>query len=171
MKKTLLSIAVVLASMAGLSAAAQSQVQPRGAAKAECTQTDCKNAKCDAPAKICPFDGLNLTEKQQADLKALCPAKPSKEERRAARCENRREYLAKVKAILTPEQYVQFLENSYVNRMAPRGDMRKGHNNKMMKAKRGAEPRKMKGAKGAERVGAPAAATLQTAEETVLQVN
>ena len=29
--------------------------------------------------------------------------------------QNRRDYLAKVKNILTPEQYVQFLENNYVD--------------------------------------------------------
>ncbi len=146
MKKTILSIAVLLASMAGITASAQSQnACPQ--AKTECTSGNC--TKKDAP-KYNPFQGLNLTEKQQAELQALKPAKGakcangeknascsknnqsctknkdkqqlSKAEKQAQRkqfaeqrLQNRRDYLAKVKNILTPEQYVQFLENSYVD--------------------------------------------------------
>ncbi|WP_297071142.1 Spy/CpxP family protein refolding chaperone [uncultured Duncaniella sp.] len=147
MKKTILSIAVLLASMAGITASAQSQnASPQ--AKTVCATGNC--TKKDAP-KYNPFQGLNLTEKQQAELQALKPAKGAKctngeknascsknsqsctkgnkdkqqlsqAEKQAQRkqfaeqrLQNRRDYLAKVKNILTPEQYVQFLENSYVD--------------------------------------------------------
>ncbi|WP_301746935.1 Spy/CpxP family protein refolding chaperone, partial [uncultured Duncaniella sp.] len=143
MKKTILSIAVLLASMAGITASAQSQnANPQ--AKTECATGNC--TKKDAP-KYNPFQGLNLTEQQQTQLKALKAEKGGKcatgdqnanctkgskdkkdkqqlsqAEKQAQRkqfaeqrLQNRRDYLAKVKTILTPEQYVQFLENSYVD--------------------------------------------------------
>ncbi len=43
----------------------------------------------------------------------------------------RKDYLAKVKAILTPEQYVQFLENSYVNQVSKDRAGKKGKKNKV----------------------------------------
>ena len=51
--------------------------------------------------------------------------------------ERKRDYLAKVKSILTPDQYVQFLENSYVDQpMMKKGqghkDMAKGRDGKRM---------------------------------------
>lgn len=90
-----------------------------------------------------PFEGLNLSAEQQTKLEALkteCQAqrkanaearkadkqnrqKANKEEARKARTEQ----LAKIKAILTPEQYVQFLENNYLstNRGGMKGKWRK----------------------------------------------
>lgn len=78
-----------------------------------------------------PFEGLNLTADQQTKLDAL---KKESQEARAAKAEARKsqdkqrkeankeaaktartEQLAKIKAILTPEQYVKFLENNFVN--------------------------------------------------------
>lgn len=163
MKKTILSIAVLLASMAGVSASAQTtNANPQ--TKTECTK-GCSTKK-DAPGYN-PFQGLNLTEKQQAELQALKPAKDGKcakagknasctkgeknatcakdkkqlsqAEKQAQRkqsaeqrLQNRREYLAKVKNILTPDQYVKFLENSYVDQ----GMKGPGHKN-MAKGKDG----------------------------------
>ncbi|MCM1077815.1 MAG: Spy/CpxP family protein refolding chaperone [Bacteroides sp.] len=138
MKKTVLSISLLLASIIGFSASAQTATDNnKGKSNTECT-AGC--TKKDAP-KYNPFAGLNLTEKQQSELQALKPSKCDKQqsqctsgqnkdkskdmtkEKKAAlrkqhaekRIQNRRDYLAKVKTILTPEQYVQFLENTYVD--------------------------------------------------------
>lgn len=77
-----------------------------------------------------PFEGLNLTADQQTKLEALkkeCKeARMAKAETRQKQVQERKnvnreeakkartEELAKIKAILTPEQYVKFLENSYL---------------------------------------------------------
>ena len=91
-------------------------------------QCDVKGRKACAPN---PFEGLNLTAEQQTKvdaLKAECKAgrekaqadkkadrQKQRNDRADARKAQRTEMLAKVKAILTPEQYVQFLENNFVN--------------------------------------------------------
>ena len=84
-----------------------------------------------------PFEGLDLTADQQAKLDQLkkdCKAarqeckKENKEARKAladsckaAGCKVRSEQLAKIKEILTPEQYVKFLENSFLMNGGPAG--------------------------------------------------
>lgn len=144
MKKTILSLAVLFASMSGFSAVAQTQSS--NSTKAT-TETQKATDKKKAPRHN-PFEGLNLTEKQQSELQALRASKSteakkdgrtagkqdkkqlSQEEKQARqkqhaeqrkarmeqRKQNRQDYLAKVKAILTPEQYVKFLENNYCDR-------------------------------------------------------
>ncbi len=79
-----------------------------------------------APEAPNPFDGLNLSAEQQTKLDALkaerkanreAQAKLRQEARKAKRdgaCAARAAQLAKIKKILTPEQYVKFLENSYL---------------------------------------------------------
>lgn len=90
-------------------------------------------------ARVNPFAGLNLNAQQQQAINALQTErqqaraekmkgekkdkdaaradrqKQSPEQRIAERKAARTSYLAKVKAILTPEQYTQYLENIYVN--------------------------------------------------------
>lgn len=132
MKKKILSIALVLAGLMGSSAMAQS---PSTTQQATQTVAAAPNAKKMAN----PFEGLNLSEKQQAELKALregCKAERQKiaEKERAEKKEMKEqrkkdtiEYLAKVKEILTPDQYVQFLENAYLNQGGrPFGSPRSG---------------------------------------------
>lgn len=120
MKKTFLSIAIVIASLMGASTLSAQTAAP--------TPTEQQGQRTDrGKAKgMNPFEGLNLTEKQQSELKALAESrraemskqkdqkkqdmKAMKEKRQNAR----KEYLAKIKGILTPEQYVQFLENSWL---------------------------------------------------------
>lgn len=132
MKKTFLSIAVLLASIAGVSASAQT---PADATAAAAAKTECNKGRAakGAPAYN-PFAGLNLTEQQQSQLQTLktqmkdakakdaktkeaakAEKQAQKKQKMEARVQARRDYLAKVKNILTPEQYVQFLENSYVD--------------------------------------------------------
>lgn len=86
-------------------------------------------------AFINPFEGLNLTDQQKTQIEELqknfAPdrkkiskdekAKLSDDQKKKKREEirvfgenKRKEYLAALKNILTPEQYIQFLENSYL---------------------------------------------------------
>lgn len=154
MKKTILSVAILLASTLGLTAVAQTPANSQACPNStECTKAN----KANKPNRPNPFEGLNLTEQQKTELKAIAPqrngqkcnkaangtssdkaqtgkcckdkkakdvnaASQSKAEKQAKQAENRqkrmdarRDYLAKVKNILTPEQYVQFLENNYVD--------------------------------------------------------
>ena len=135
MKKTFLSVAILLASTLGITAVAQS---PANSQTCNNTKTECTKAgKTDKAVRPNPFEGLNLTEQQKTELQSIAPKKDcckskadkkdkaqAKAEKQAKRAEkrqemiqNRRDYLAKVKNILTPEQYVQFLENNYVDQI------------------------------------------------------
>lgn len=93
--------------------------------------------KCDRPN---PFEGITLTAEQKTKLEALkqeCKTRENKvkegvkaEGRKAG--ERSREWLGKVKEVLTPEQYVTFLENSFVSKDGrhgkhPRMAQLKGH--------------------------------------------
>jgi len=79
----------------------------------------------------CSFEGLELTDAQRESLQKIHAdrrqAKASgREERRAAARTERSEYLSKIKEVLTPEQYVKFLENEYMKvRVAGGRDFRK----------------------------------------------
>lgn len=87
--------------------------------KQECCKQKCNKEKCDI------FEGLNLTEQQKAklaDIRKDC--KLNKDKKAGDRSQCKREFLAKVKEILTAEQYSQFLENSFVN---AGGNGRHGH--------------------------------------------
>ncbi|WP_303642941.1 hypothetical protein [uncultured Duncaniella sp.] len=64
---------------------------------------------------------------------------------------NRKDYLAKIKGILTAEQYVQFLENSYLNNRAGVGS----NNRKDMRNKKDGK----KGMRGNRQGGQRPAAT------------
>lgn len=80
-----------------------------------------------------PFQGIELTEQQKSQLSALQTSlkpqriseedkaklsdeqkKALKEEQKVKRQNFKKDYLAGLKTILTPEQYVQFLENNYL---------------------------------------------------------
>lgn len=160
MKKTVLALSLSVLSVLGFSAMAQNQQSKEKCDKANkelCTKG--KECKMGDKAKYNPFEGLNLTQDQQQKLAALKAQKPERpegqrtdkdkkekmtqEQRQAkmqARQDRSREYLSKVKAILTPEQYVSFLENVAVHKdgkmMAHKGD-RKGDRRHEMRAPRG----------------------------------
>lgn len=87
----------------------------------------CDKQKCNKPCdmqRACEFEGLNLTDAQKAQIKAIKDEnratrqaarqakQAQKAEKRDARQNERKAYLAKVKAVLTPEQYVKYLENA-----------------------------------------------------------
>lgn len=126
MKKMIMAIALGAAGM-GAAFAAQPAANTDNStctAATECTApTDC----CTNTPKCSPFAGLNLTPEQQAkldDLRKTCTEqrqqaradrRKADADRRQARENGRRDMLAKIKEILTPEQYVTFLENNFVN--------------------------------------------------------
>lgn len=122
-------------------------------------ESTCVMKKGDKDQKgACLFDNLNLTDAQKAKIKALKENEKkarteNKEKARAERSNARKDYLANLKTILTPEQYVQFLENNYLNAG------KQGHKGGM-DMKRGDRKggRDGKGMPRGDRKGAPAAA-------------
>lgn len=109
----------------------------------KCTCTECKECpRCTAPAPdtkranrpglsmhFNPFEGIELSEQQQAAIKALPSPqaaviealKNNKKDKKDKKDFNSGEinrtaytnYLNSIKQILTPEQYIKFLENTY----------------------------------------------------------
>lgn len=157
MKKTIFSLAILLAASTGFSAIAQNAT-PAPSKETKANKAEKRNFPN-------PFEGLNLTEQQKTQLQALAPAKPTQEQKEQMkakkqeaakakmekRAQAKRDYLAKVKAILTPEQYTQFLENNFVNqsmkaarkdgRHGSKGKFDKKRNNKGLTDKKGKAPR------------------------------
>ena len=156
MKKSILVIALSVIAAVGFNASAQQQDCKKACdkkEKKECVQ--CKK-ECKKGANV--FANLNLTDDQKAKLKALrenckkqrCDSMKSKfEARKKQKCEGRAKYLGELKSILTAEQYVQFLENSYIN--SDQG-FKMGHKKGMMHKGKGKGMRHHKGecAKGAK---------------------
>lgn len=126
MKKILLGL--VFATIASGLASAKSHDNKR-----DCScppqQDSCRRAS-QKPQCPSPFEGIELTSEQKTKLDALkdeCDPQKQKcdkakaDKQKAKKQEiaerqqaKRKEYLAKIKEILTPEQYVQFLENSFM---------------------------------------------------------
>lgn len=141
MKKTIISMAVIAASILPFSAVAQ-YAKPSCPTAPTCDNAPCVKGKCPVSAdkdcrKDCrnPFAGLNLTADQQAKLDQLrqqCAAdrKACADQRRAEAKERRAERdstarakradnLKQIKAILTPDQYVTYLENIVISERTP----------------------------------------------------
>lgn len=138
MKKKILGLALIAMSFVTFTSMAQSNSSDSSTTRQEKVNTTKENRKGNRPEKN-PFEGMNLTETQKSQLKQLDEkrrtehrqkaearkaektAKAGKNnqadkaakmaERRAAR----KAYLAEVKAIIGPEQYVVFLENMYAD--------------------------------------------------------
>ena len=136
MTKKVFALALLALSLTGLSATAGQNTDSKAQGK------ELKKELKGEHKHINPFEGLNLTEAQQNSIKQLnanrkearkAQMKANKENRKKMKAEMRNQhkaskkaYLNEVKAILTPEQYVSFLENSYMNASG-----RKGHKNAM----------------------------------------
>lgn len=121
MKKLIVALAAV--AMTGGFAAKADVCRQECENNNNCAAADCSAAKCAQPEckGACPFDNLNLTDAQKEQFKALRAKKAEarkaqKDAKKQAKSDCRRAELAEIKAILTPEQYVQFLENNYVQR-------------------------------------------------------
>lgn len=130
MKKKIITAAIMIAALCGadaVSAAKPGKVRADRPCAEACT-TQCGDSAC---LRQGPYDeifaGLNLTPEQQQKLKDLKPAKPQARQsgeradrqrpdsaamakRRAERRQARQDYLNGVKSVLTPDQYVAFLE-------------------------------------------------------------
>lgn len=101
-----------------------------------------KNDNAVCTQQTCALQGITLTEKQQAEIAALqANRKKDLQARRDQRDKDRKagfeqrqadrkNYLAELKKILTPEQYVQMLENNFVNGKGLRADGRKFDKNR-----------------------------------------
>lgn len=119
MKKKIISVAVAIAAIFAVSANAQRpQCAPQQCPSQGCSQPgQCQSPRRDAPN---PFEGINLTAEQQTainNIQQQCSREgqrcdsAARAQRRQARRESRRDYLNQIKSVLTPEQYVTFLEN------------------------------------------------------------
>lgn len=147
MKKKILSLAVIALSMISVSAFAQNPnrgANNRGKEGAKKEMKCEKGEKCDKERKgdkcMIAFEGINLTDAQKAQIKTACEKRAAerkaavdvqkqkrdnakrdfKQKRDSVRKSERQAYLNDVKSILTPDQYVVFLENVYMNN-APQG--------------------------------------------------
>lgn len=130
-KKFIMAMIAFSAVTFGALAANDTKANDISVKKEQCCQKDgCKGRQARNP-----FEGLNLTADQKAKLEALresrkCgKAQECKQGQQAGRRDRKQckqEYLGKVKEILTPEQYTQFLENQVMRN----GGKRHGcHNN------------------------------------------
>lgn len=134
MKKTIISSFFALAVLFALPVAAQNDAST-GATKTEQTSKDGKKEKKDRKEgkehrqhmkRSNAFEGIDLTDTQKESLKALRPQRPERPqtgERKDSLARGERpnfkkikaDYVNNVKSILTPEQYVIFLENIVIN--------------------------------------------------------
>lgn len=156
MKKLMIVLAAV-AMTAGFAANAANDKK----CDKKCEAVKCEQKACAKDQKACnelmEFQGINLTDAQKSQLKALkaerhAAAQKAKEAKQEAkRAEKgakaeasrqcRQEYLEKVKGILTPEQYTQFLENQLTKGKDAKHRMHKAPGREM----KGAKAREFKG--------------------------
>ena len=183
MNKKIIGMPLAAASLLSLNGFAQTQTTTGNAPNKECVagkcnQTSQATGKKEKRAKANPFDNLNLSDSQKAQLQQLGEKKKAermqqsqaKKENKmrndsakiADRRSDRKEYLEEVKAIIGPENYVVFLENFYVNggsqRHGNKAALSHGHGYKA-KAMKGKGDRR--GGKGTKTGVASASAAIQ----------
>lgn len=150
MKKKISTIALALVAAAGIGAAAQTATPATCGArdgKPRCEKQRPDRAKADSVEMAVLFEGITLTPEQQTKLATLKKnraesrktrmeaGKQQRDENRAKMREERKnarkQNLADMKQVLTPEQYVVYLENVVVNapdnRMPAHGNMHRGN--------------------------------------------
>lgn len=136
MKKKILGTAIIAVAMATFTSTAQaprSESCPAQGCPASCTCTDNGQTPCrDGQNKSCgkpdPFAGLTLSDTQREQLRQLKARRDTARvsSNKADRMRNdslrmannraeRQQYLAEVKAIIGPDQYVTYLENLVLN--------------------------------------------------------
>ena len=147
MKKNILVLAMAVIAAVGFNVSAQQQNCKKQFDK---DKKECVKFKKDCRMGEGAFANLNLTEKQKEQLKALGESckkaqrdsvKSKFEARKQEKRQMRADYLKQVKSILSAEQYVQYLENEYVNSGK---DMRKGKMKGQDKCKKGKKGQGMK---------------------------
>lgn len=150
MKKRILGIALITLSLVSFAGVAQNNNNANTTKQEKvCSK---KGDRKDMKARPNPFDGLQLsdaqkTKIQQLDEKRKAERQQMKEDRKehrkaeankdaTARREAQKAYLNEVKSILTPEQYVSFLENSYMQKGGMKHDHRKASFGKRQKGEK-----------------------------------
>ena len=167
MKKKLTLLALAVVASLGISAAAQTPCN-KPCDKQKCEQQQscakpCDKQKCDKPCDkqkcakqqcaVDPFlEGITLSAEQQTKIDAI------KADRKKAAAEGqkpcRRDFLAKMKEVLSPEQYVAYLENMVLKSPAHRHH----HGDKAMRAGRAPKGKMARNCDKAVCPAAPAAA-------------
>lgn len=129
MKKTILTSVLALAAIVAMPTFATAQTDDTGATEQTRKVKKDRMARHDShqgmKKKSDAFEGITLTEAQKDAIKALQPQRPSRQDGKKEKPDSvgkrpdlgkvRADYVNGVKAILTPEQYVIFLENIVVN--------------------------------------------------------
>lgn len=132
MKRTILSMAFVAVSTLMLTAVANNN-----SANEDLTQNKCKKECCDKNIikkvkhhkahMFNPFEGITLSDSQKEQLKAKVIERKANREKmmknqgeenkkmRKQWSDMRKQHLEDLKLVLTPEQYVQYLENLALN--------------------------------------------------------
>lgn len=145
MKKSILAIALMMALATG-STYAQSTKSSKGEAGA-CPAAAAAVKSTRNVADMCEFQDIQLTKDQKLKLgeakqkyreqrKAIFESQKEeaaksdsvKQATRLKARELRKAHLDEIKTILTADQYIQFLENSYLNNPGPRGFKGDGRN-------------------------------------------
>lgn len=129
MKKKVLGLALIAMSFVAFNGMAQNNsAKTAKQENAKCAKAgECGKKQC----KMNPFEGINLTEAQQNQLKQLNDSRKAARDqqaqvrkaqkqsndsvRAAERRADKKKYLDQVKAIVGPDNYVIFLENMYIN--------------------------------------------------------
>lgn len=176
---TLLAMGTVTASAKKSEKAPQQNCPVAECTQQQCQA--CDSVECGG-GQMLFFEGIELTPDQQTKLQAIKPQRPDKGMRgerrsrpqgqprqfagqpcdsakfkqapgqRPNRMQGRRNYINQVKEILTPEQYVVFLENMVTAAPAPQQGMRPGND------QRGPRPQKAQKAQKACKLDKAAAA-------------
>lgn len=129
MKKFIMGSTLLFAALLGANTANAQidyiNVAPQGKKSATCQPCNqpCGSNQCGPRGKACfnPFAGITLTEQQKTQIEALSKEHKSRADRQQPQAPGtyRKERLDKIKSILTPEQYVQYLENCYLQSGKP----------------------------------------------------
>lgn len=152
MKRKVLPLIVAMIGIYAFNVTAQQPDNIQCTAQTQCSGSNMKKDKCNRRADV--FKGINLSEEQKAAIANLdkqraearkaacnrkqnaqkdCSQRPSRDQVDQQRMDQRLDYLHQMQSILTPEQYITYLENTAVN--APRfvgdncgrkADMKKG---------------------------------------------
>lgn len=156
MKKTFMTSIIALAFIFAVPVSAQKSDNTSGAAKVEHSKKDIKNRKA-RHQRINAFEGIELTDAQKEAIKSLTPKRHECTSKDSLNCKNsddkqrrghansamrrngakkiRTAYVNGVKEILSPDQYVVFLENIVVKGARIPGEKKGMYTHKNFKRK------------------------------------
>lgn len=148
MKKKIATVAVALSALIALPAMAKNPNSNNNCSLSNCNTEQCAPGQCSNPGqkqrqRPNPYAGIELTPEQKTSIDAIETARrqptdsaaraqarearqQQRQERAQARQDKRRDYLNQVKGVLTPDQYVIFLENIVMQQPA-QGNHDRGH--------------------------------------------